>query len=104
MPDPKVDWTGRMDNMESRQDLRHHENVLALQKINDKLDPLIIHIRQVVGDENYRGRMGLAEDNIAKLDEAVAGIKTTIAKWSGGMVVGFAVIEFISKLLEKWKP
>ena len=90
--------------MERRQDERHHENVTTLQAMNAKLDPLVVQMRQICGDENYRGRMGIAEDNIAKLDEAVGAIKTVIAKWSGIMIGAVGLIEVVFKLLDKWKP
>lgn len=92
-----------MDNMEKRQDDRHHENVEALHAINEKLIPLVTGMRLLCGDNQYRGRVGIAEDNIAELDKAVGAIKTTIAKWSGIMIGAFGLIELASKLIDKLK-
>ena len=92
-----------MDNMEKRQDDRHQANVVELRAINEKLIPLVTGMRLLCGDEQYRGRMGIAEDNIIKLDEAVDAIKTTIAKWSGIMIGAFGLIEVVGKLIDKWK-
>jgi hypothetical protein len=92
-----------MDNMEKRQDDRHHENVEALREINAQLVPLVSGMRLLCGDVQYRGRMGIAEDNIEKLDEAVGAVKQTIAKWSGIMIGAFGLIELAAKLIEKWK-
>jgi hypothetical protein len=103
MPDPKADWTGRMDNMEKRQDDRHHENVQALHSINEKLIPLVSGMRLLCGDEQYRGRMGIAEDDIAELNKAVTAINKTIAKWSGIMIGAFGLITLVSKILDKLK-
>jgi hypothetical protein len=90
-----------MDNMERRQDERHDENTRTLRDLSVKIDPLLVQMRQVVGDENYRGRMGLAEDDIRELNRAVKAIDKTIAKWSGGMIVAVMVIEVLSKLFER---
>lgn len=90
-----------MDNMERRQDDRHKENAEQLREINRKLDPLLIQMRQVVGDDNYRGRMGLAEDEIVQLNRAVKAIDKTMAKWSGIMIGVVGLIEILSKLLDK---
>lgn len=92
-----------MDNMEKRQDDRHHENVEALHFINEQLTPLVSGMRLLCGDAQYRGRMGIAEDNIAELDKAVSAIKTTIAKWSGIMIGAFGLIEWLPKLIDKLK-
>lgn len=89
--------------MEKRQDDRHQANVVELRAINEKLIPLVTGMRLLCGDEQYRGRMGIAEDNIIKLDEAVDAIKTTIAKWSGIMIGAFGLIEVVGKLIDKWK-
>ena len=89
--------------MEKRQDDRHHENVEALRFINEQLTPVVSGMRLLCGDAQYRGRMGIAEDNIAKLDEAVSAVKQTIAKWSGIMIGAFGLIELASKLIDKIK-
>lgn len=103
MPESRGEWAGRMDNMERRQDDRHHENTEALRSINDKLIPLVTGMRLLCGDDQYRGRMGIAEDNIAELDKAVGAIKNTIAKWSGIMIGAFGLIELASKLIDKMR-
>ncbi len=92
-----------MDNMEKRQDDRHHENVEALRHINEQLTPLVSGMRLLCGDSQYRGRMGLAEDEIVQLNRAVEAIKTTIAKWSGIMIGAFGLISVATKLIDKWK-
>jgi hypothetical protein len=103
MPETKAEWTGRMDNMEKRQDDRHHENVEALRTINEMLIPLVSGMRLLCGDSQYRGRMGVAEDDIKELDKAVGAIKSTITKWSGIMIGAFGLIEIASKLIDKFK-
>ena len=92
-----------MDNMEKRQDDRHHENVEALRSINEMLIPLVSGMRLLCGDSQYRGRMGVAEDDIKELDKAVGAIKSTITKWSGIMIGAFGLIEIASKLIDKFK-
>lgn len=89
--------------MEKRQDDRHHENVEALRHINEQLVPLVSGMRLLCGDSQYRGRMGLAEDEIIELNRAVGAIKNTIAKWSGIMIGAFGLIELASKLIDKIK-
>ena len=75
-----------MDNIERRQDERHKENVEALKAIQTELVPLTVQMRQICGDENYPGRMGLAEKDIQELNKVVKAINMTLNKWAGIIV------------------
>ena len=96
-PDSRDAVERRLDVLERRQDDRHRENQQALHDIENRLDPMAA----IVGDSNYRGRMRIAEDNIAEIRTAVEGLKAAYAKWSGAIIAVVGLITILEKLFLK---
>ena len=107
-PNRDDDIARRMDTLERTQAERHSQNQYAnnvmsatLLEIQKELRPLSSSLRSIMGDENYKGRMAIAEENIDNHAKDINGLKIVIAKWSGGIIVAMTLLHFLDKLL-KW--
>lgn len=100
-PNREDDLVRRMDTLERRQDDRHRENQSMLREVQQELKPLSTSLRSIVGDENYPGRMRIAENDIEAIKDAVNGINKTIAKWSGAIIVLVTLLGLLEKIVFK---